>query len=410
MTRTLALCLVLAIVAAVAADTPLGPPAVGQAATATVELVDGAGFSGVLDAISGGRAVFRTGGQRRQVALRDLASICISDPPDPMQKLGQAVVVLASGGVLAAEELSAADGQVRLVTSLTGRLAVEMSAVSVIYMPGPAETAGQLARTFREIRHAPSSQDYIVALDDKGRWIPALGALGGIDSEGVAFRFDEVDRRVNISSVRVIQLARVPRDVADPIGAVAGMDGSVLPFADVGLDKGKLTVAADGVTCGPVSMAEVGEIRLRSDRSVWLDELTPSEVVQAGMFDVAFPYRKNRSAAGGPIRLGGRTYERGLGMHSRCELTYSLEGAYVAFAARVGIDKLGGKRGIALLKLLGDGKELIDPLTLRGDAAPVNVRCSLAAVKTLRIVVDFGPDGTDVGDHVDLADARLIKP
>lgn len=60
--------------------------------------------------------------------------------------------------------------------------------------------------------------------------------------------------------------------------------------------------------------------------------------------------------------------------------------------------------------MLGDGKELIKPLKLAGGAQGVPVRCSLKGVKTLKIVVDFGDDGTDIGGHVSLAIARLVKP
>jgi len=37
------------------------------------------------------------------------------------------------------------------------------------------------------------------------------------------------------------------------------------------------------------------------------------------------------------------------------------------------------------------------------------VRLSVQGVKTLTIRVEFGSDGVDVGDHVDIADARLVK-
>ena len=159
-----------------------------------------------------------------------------------------------------------------------------------------------------------------------------------------------------------------------------------------------------------VALAAVAEICFESERFVHLSDLTPSKVVQAGLFDTALRFRRDRSSAGTPIRLGGAAYAKGLGLHSRCELTYGVAGEYVTFAAVAGIDAAADRRGNATLKVLGDGKELIKPVKLVGGAPPVPVRCDLSGIKQLTILVDFGDDGIDVGDHVDLADARLVKP
>ena len=97
-------------------------------------------------------------------------------------------------------------------------------------------------------------------------------------------------------------------------------------------------------------------------------------------------------------------------MHSRCEATYDLDGKFAVLAAVAGIDEAGGARGHATLHALGDGKDRMKPLTLVGGAKPVPIRCDVAGVKALTIRVDFGPDKMDVGDHVSLGDARLIKP
>ena len=96
-------------------------------------------------------------------------------------------------------------------------------------------------------------------------------------------------------------------------------------------------------------------------------------------------------------------------MHSRCELTYDLDGKYALFAAEAGIDNAGGKRGDATLKILGDEKELLKPTDLTGGKEALPIRCDVAGVKKLTILIEFGKDDIDVGDHVDLGEARLIK-
>ncbi|MCK4276659.1 MAG: NPCBM/NEW2 domain-containing protein, partial [Phycisphaerae bacterium] len=132
-------------------------------------------------------------------------------------------------------------------------------------------------------------------------------------------------------------------------------------------------------------------------------------VKQYGFFDEGFPYRVNRSVGGGPLRLGGRVYQTGLGLHSYAKLTYKLNGAYMAFVAVVGIDESVHPNGDARLIFLGDGKELIPKLRLTGKDKPQAVRMKLKGVRNFTIQVGFGADELDVSDHVNVAAARLIK-
>ena len=374
-----------------------------------ITTIEGEGFQGRLVAVAKGNASFQVAAQRRSVPLRDLFLIRLGPHKDLMAQPGRKVVVLAGGGMLAGENFSAAEGKILLAGGMA-RAKIEMSSVSLVYLPGPKDHPDSLAKKYKEIRPGRAAADYLIALDEKGRWVRVSGALKSADAEKIVFQYKKADRTIRTSAVRVIQLARVPGKRPRPIGSLVGRDGSILPFSAIEYDGSKLSVTAEGIADLAVKLSDVAEIRLHSDRGVYLSELEPAKVFQAGMFDVVFPFRKDASTAGGPIRLGGRTYARGLGLHSRCDLTYKLDGKFVAFAALAGIDEAAAAHGSAILKLLGDGKELIKPLKLTGGAKPAPVRCSLAGVKMLKIVVDYGDDGTDVGDHVDLAIARLIKP
>ena len=253
--------------------------------------------------------------------------------------------------------------------------------------------------------------DLLVAEDKKGKWVPVPGVLKALGGPKVTFAFGGQDRTIDLASVHVIQLARVPASAsASAMGRLLGRDGSVVPFAAVSVAGSRMSLTAPGLQAGSANLSEVAEIKFGAQRCVYLSDLSPAKVTQVGLFDVAFPVRHDRSAAGGPIRLGGQSYAKGLGLHSRCELSYDLGGKFATFAATAGIDAAGGNRGNATLEILGDGRGLIKPLALAAGDKPADVRCGVAGVKTLTILVDFGPDGVDVGDHVSLAEARLIKP
>ena len=87
-------------------------------------------------------------------------------------------------------------------------------------------------------------------------------------------------------------------------------------------------------------------------------------------------------------------------------------------AAVVGIDDAVRPGGDATLEFFADGKSLVvqgpagkltGPIRLRGADDPMPIRMDLTDAKSLTVRVGFGPDGLDVSDHVDLANARLIK-
>jgi len=150
-------------------------------------------------------------------------------------------------------------------------------------------------------------------------------------------------------------------------------------------------------------------LRFRSDRVAELADIKPASVKEHGFFDKTFPYRTNQAVSGGPLTLDGRVYRQGLSLHSFCEQTYKLDGAYKTFVATVGIDDAVRPAGDATLTFLGDGKVLGKPLRLTGRDKPHTVRLDIAGIRAFTIRVDFGADKLDVGDHVNLAAARLVK-
>jgi hypothetical protein len=110
------------------------------------------------------------------------------------------------------------------------------------------------------------------------------------------------------------------------------------------------------------------------------------------------------------LRLGGSTYDKGLGLHSRSRVTYNLAGAYRRFESLVGIDDEAGRVGGARVRILTDGKPLdLGPGTeLTPGTGPLVVGVSVAGVKELTLEVDFGKRG-DVQGRVNWCDARLVK-
>jgi hypothetical protein len=126
--------------------------------------------------------------------------------------------------------------------------------------------------------------------------------------------------------------------------------------------------------------------------------------------------RRDQSLLGGALRLGrtdaeGRLghahFEKGLSLHSRCEVVYRLPTTFRQLVAETGIDPRVRDGGKVKFIVIGDEKRLFESELVRGEAAK-SLRIDLSGVNRLTILVDFGRD-LDVGDFVNLGDARLLK-
>ena len=152
----------------------------------------------------------------------------------------------------------------------------------------------------------------------------------------------------------------------------------------------------------------VRRVVLRSERVAFLSDLEPTRVEHEPYLNVSWPMRRDRSASNQPIRLGGETYAKGLGVHSATTIAYALGGRYKQFAATIGLDEAVRPRGNVIFRVLADGKEVYHSGDVTGRDDPVNINVEVAGVHELRLIVDFGKDA-DLGDQADWADARVIR-
>ncbi|WP_192930762.1 NPCBM/NEW2 domain-containing protein [Deinococcus sp. AJ005] len=109
---------------------------------------------------------------------------------------------------------------------------------------------------------------------------------------------------------------------------------------------------------------------------------------------------------GAGLKVGGRTFAKGLGVHAASEIKYALGGQCNTFTAFVGIDEEVGKLGSAQFRVFGDGKMLFDSGVRRGGDLSLPVDVSVAGVKELRLVVSDGGDN-NFYDHADWGEAAL---
>jgi len=94
------------------------------------------------------------------------------------------------------------------------------------------------------------------------------------------------------------------------------------------------------------------------------------------------------------LRIGSRTYARGLGTHAPAVTVLALDGAYRMFEADAGVQWQGGTgTGSVVMTVLVDGKKVFESGVLREGDEPVPVRVSTRGARELRLEVSDAGDG-----------------
>ncbi len=158
-----------------------------------------------------------------------------------------------------------------------------------------------------------------------------------------------------------------------------------------------------------IDVSTLGELRLRVEggRRVYLSDLTPSQVQEDGMFGVVWPHARDHAIGGGPLRLSERLFAKGISVHSVATLAWTLDAAYVRLRTSVGICDSVLPEGDCIGVLTADDRQLWRGRVRGGEPARI-LDLDLTGVKRLTLTVEAG-ERLDIGDHLVLADAQLIR-
>lgn len=310
----------------------------------------------------------------------------------------------------AALELELAGAAGRLVGVLSGgegeRLRGLLPGGSLVEVPIEGLRALRLPAALegRDGRPEPAEEGdrlYLVRGDSLDR---LDGLLAGFSAEGVLFEgplgeathpWDEV-AALFVEPLEVLEPEGEGRRVEVSLagggrlsGLLASLDGS-----GVRLDLGPAQVV--------LGLADLGELAVVSDRYAFLGDLEPQDLGPLSPFDDGEPLGQawvpqvDRSVLGGPLRVGGRTWGRGLGVHAPSRVRWALDGGWDRLRLRVGLDDSGvrgTRRGRARFRIRVDGEVRWESVDVEaGAAAQVAPPVDLRGAKVLELEVEPGAD------------------
>lgn len=301
-------------------------------------------------------------------------------------------------------------GQTESVSARTllGEVSIGWNELAGIRLAEPSQwkRANEL---FEEALQSRSpSQDALISRDQADVKV-LQGRLETLDDKGGTFLFANEQRKFqNEKLFGIVFAAGASKPQAAQV-LVELTDGSSFMGKIESSDQSVARVAAAFGGTLSLPLANIRRMKFHSDRVEYLSDLKPTTQKSDGVLHAPWTMRADRNVLGEMISLGGRNFERGLGVHSRTELAYPLRGEFAQFAATIGIDDSVRPLGGVVMQILGDGRTLFDSGVVTGSDPPRNILVDVTGVQSLTLLVDYGP-GLDASDHADWADARLIRP
>jgi hypothetical protein len=402
------------LVSLVAAYCACLPAAAGRAAAAAeqgqgpdfvVEPVDGEAAGGTLAGIEHGWQISLQADEMRTWDGADLIALRRKDRTVLLGPSGSQLL-LANGDRVRAIAHDADQETLAANSELLGDLRVPLERLSALAPNPPADRSAR-ERFCRRLTASRREHDLLVLANGD----ELSGSFLGMDDQTVRFDSGQGPLDIERNGVQAVALSSDLIAFPKPSGLYATVllaDGSQLTLLSGRLEAGNLRGRAAFGADVSLPIEQVLEVGFHNGRSVDLSDVEPAEYHHVPYLSLRYPFERDRTILGNPIRLHGTVYRKGLSMHSRSELSYDLDGSFSRFEATAGIDDETGGQGSVVFRVLLDGKPAWQSGVVAGGSAAQPVRVDLKDAKRLTLVVDFADQG-DVQDHADWAAARLIR-
>jgi hypothetical protein len=274
-----------------------------------------------------------------------------------------------------------------------------------------------VAASWQDFQERTKKQDYLVVR--KGDVLDHLdGVIGGLDDQRLKFLLD--GQEIDVKRPRIfgwIYASEAPAKGNPGIRVdLTGGDTISVNKITQGTTGWDVQLAGSTTTI-TLATAAVTTVDYSAGKVLYLSSVEPRDLEHTPYFGpgIGSDWRveRDRSLLGRPLKVGRRTYAKGLAIHSKTRLVYRLGGSYRRLSSIVGIDpeldiKPDPIDNNARLVIRGDRKVLFEG-DIRLGQPPVPLDLNVQGVVELEILVDYGVGHSDVGDRVHMADLKVLK-
>jgi alpha-galactosidase len=270
--------------------------------------------------------------------------------------------------------------------------------------------AGNKLEGMTEATRAILTNREVIAVDQD-----ALGLQGVIVGSGDASTvWAKPLNEPGARAVLLLNTATEPQTISTSLAAI-GLSGEIATLRDLWdpNDEGHAvgaTFSAEVPGHGSMMYEVVGSEPAIPRGTAYLSDLTWTYAAN-GLGPVEKD-KSNGGRAGGdgePLRLRGKTYDKGLGVAPGSKLIYRLAKKCSRFSAVIGVDDDVAGAGSVVYQVWADGERLYpseEPKTLTGSDPAEEIELDVTDRHRLTLLVTSAGDG-QAGDRADWADAKL---
>lgn len=402
-------CIALVIAAALGGRAPArGGVADDEDAAYRALLVDGREVAGRLAAIGDARVAIATkDGKTEDLPFERLVKVTRESSGPAVAAEASLVVLLGDGDRLMRASIgTATDASLELRTDVLGRFDLPIDCVLGLVLAPPEQGSG-LENWLARLRDEPRSSE-VVWLNNGDR---IAGSFLGMDDRSIKLQVDQKPLEIDRGGVVAIgfdpKLLNYPRPEGPYLEATLG-DGTRIGLTSARLVDGGIEARTRFGKPVRFPVSELVRLHARSKSLVYLSERRPARAQYEEYVGPTLPFRLDHSVDGHPMRIGGQTYDRGIGTQSRTLLAYRIEPGDRRFQALVGVDERAGPLGSVVFRVFVDRQERFksDPMTDRDPPKALDI--DLSGGKILILATEFGHRG-NIRDLADWAEARIIR-
>ncbi len=291
-------------------------------------------------------------------------------------------------------------------SELLGDVSIPLEQVRAM-LPNPPAERPTRERFCNRLAAEPRKADVVIL----GNGDEIAGAFLGLGDGAVQLETAQGAIEISRSEVRAIAMSSELVSASRPEQLYAQImlaDGSEVSLVEAWTEGLRLRGRASFGREVSIPLSQVIGLEFRNGRATYLSDLEPADYRHTPYLGVRYDWQRDRSVLGNVQSIRGQVFLKGLGVHSRSEISYNLDGVHRRFEAVAGVDDETAGNGSVIFRVLLDGKVAWESEPLSGRATPQPIRLELGEAKRLTLVVDFADLG-DVQDHADWGDARLVK-
>ena len=360
------------------------------------------------------------GEKKKPAALKEMAEVVLSNG-DHFWATPLGIEPIKEDDFL----IAACAGISQQVSQKKGQLRLDLLGVRLLLYRNAFTSERQWSRFRNGLLKTPTKND--VAHLSAGTRL--TGFLEELKRGSILFSADGVGEvKLAAGKVRALEFAAI--DEETPSGKKKGTTGARVAvfLRDGGTLRGELksigekSLALNHKLLGAVSLplSQLAQVSFLGGRCQYLSDMKPAKTREhlGSLFLARLPFRQDSNVLGNPLKMGGKTYPKGLGVHAYSRLDYDIAKGFKKFQATIGLDDSARpvsqpaaekSTGAVVFRVLLDGK-LLKEKPMRFSDSPLDLDLDIAGGSLLSLEVDFGgKDSSAALDRANWCGARVIK-